>query len=433
MAYNSLLEKLKLAGVDTTGLENEQNSLLPGERSTEITPSIFDSVSSQYQDQIKKDNIDELPSQEQVPSLAKSKEMPKMAQPESPDSKMDSTGYQLGTLENLQNAQNKANVLKTMGAFSNIGTDLLNTSKGIGDMFVSNPNKVAYSKDTGQSLSEAGDTVLKNQKDTVENQKNDPKSQTSASMRDVMKKMGFPVSENVSAADLEKKFPAISQIYNARESEKSRAAMAKENREARLEAAKLAAETKKEAKDEKKEQKTNDYIFAAQKAAEPIVKNYTKSKLAADSVRSMKGENPAEQITALYSLVKGLDPDSAVREGEVGLAQSISSIMGRAETLFNKASTGGVVDTKTLENLKKEIIRLEGDAKKSYDTRMGTYRNQFKSRGISEDRLNELDPYATTVSKKQDPKIEEYAKAHLGGDYNKAKAILTGRGYKPNE
>ena len=46
----------------------------------------------------------------------------------------------------------------------------------------------------------------------------------------------------------------------------------------------------------------------------------------ADKVIANPG-NAANQLMALYSLVKGLDPDSAVREGELSLAQSTQSYL----------------------------------------------------------------------------------------------------------
>lgn len=334
----------------------------------------------------------------------------KSVAPEQAPIEAPTEGYQLGTLENLEKAQNQARILRMLGGLSDAGDSFNQGALNALNLSTSKP--ITLGAGGGNNLRNEADKREKDHTARVENQKNDPKSQASAQMRDLVKKMGFPVSDNVSAQDLEKKFPGLSNIFTQREAQAAR----KEDREAqreflreqhaydretRKELKAMENEKKKEEKESKATEKTNDYIATTAQRVQPIVKNYAKAKMAADTVRSMTGDNPAEEITALYSLVKGLDPDSAVREGEVGLAKSISSVMGRVEAAFGKLSNGQVLDKQTLDNLKKEIVRLEGDSKSSYDSRMGIYKNQLKARGIADDRMNEIDPYYQS-SQKQD-------------------------------
>jgi hypothetical protein len=156
---------------------------------------------------------------------------------------------------------------------------------------------------------------------------------------------------------------------------------------------KLKEATKEEEKEkegiEKKKKAQDDWLTGASKAVKGITDNYDKLYAAAESAKTMTGKNPAEDITALYGFVKVLDPTSAVKEGEVNLARSISSLMGKAEVLFNSVLRGDRVDTASVNKLKQEILRLEQVGRKTYDRRMTPFREQAKSRGL-ENRIKNL-------------------------------------------
>jgi hypothetical protein len=134
--------------------------------------------------------------------------------------------------------------------------------------------------------------------------------------------------------------------------------------------------------------------FATSKTA-PIRSSYSAIQNAA-RLSSTGTKNPAEDITALYSFVKNLDPNSSVREGEVGLARDISSIQGKVQTYFNKVSNGDSLDSKTVDNLKKEILRMADSQKQSYNTEMAAYKAGAKNRGVPESRYVEFDPQHST-------------------------------------
>jgi hypothetical protein len=164
----------------------------------------------------------------------------------------------------------------------------------------------------------------------------------------------------------------------------------------------MAMLAREDAKKDKLDQRNLDFLAGTSKSAAKLVDGFTSAKLAGDAVRNSTGKNPGEQVTALYSFVKTLDPGSAVKEGEVALAQSMSSVMGKVETAFNKVGKGQVVDSETISNINKEILRLEELSKKSYDTRLGIYREQISARGIPEDAMKQVDPYYTPKGQRKE-------------------------------
>jgi len=91
----------------------------------------------------------------------------------------------------------------------------------------------------------------------------------------------------------------------------------------------------------------------------------------------------AGDISSLYSFVKLLDSSSAVREGEVGLAQTIAGYQGLVKSWFEKAK-GGVLDP--------EIVRqIKVEARKLYEATHSRYSNWTKNYEEEARRLS-IDP-----------------------------------------
>lgn len=233
-----------------------------------------------------------------------------------------------------------------------------------------------------------------NNKEELE--KADPNSAVSKTMRDALSGMGVKIPANASYSTMEKLAPQLMANQQFKERMADRALQ----REMMLQNKQLANDTKSN-------DKQNSYLqFATNKTA-PIRAAYSTIQAAA-KLASSKSSNPAEDITTLYSFVKNLDPNSSVREGEVGLARDIASVQGKVSTYFNKIQNGDSLDTKTVDNLKKEIIRLAKSQKHSYDTEMSAYKAGAKNRGISEDRFNEFDPYGNSQpSESLEPKTNK--------------------------
>lgn len=135
--------------------------------------------------------------------------------------------------------------------------------------------------------------------------------------------------------------------------------------------------------------------------ADPIINNAIKGQTAiaiADQVLANPAAAP-NQLKALYSLVKNLDPDSAVREGEISLAQQTQSYYSTWKTALDRVNTGAVIAPETaaaLANATKELATAwESTAKK----RQKQYEAQASGAGIKDafsEYLQTSDlPYAT--------------------------------------
>lgn len=265
-----------------------------------------------------------------------------------------------------------------------------------------------YSKTGGKALEDQAkliDQPVTDLEKRVENQENDPKSTASVAMRGMALKMGFKFNENISAADIKKQIPQMTSLQTHADAAEALKMRQAERMQDRMDSRK-----------DKKDSKDNDYLFNASKSAKSLVDNYTKTKLAGDSVRSATGKNPAEQITTLYNLVSTLDPASTVREGEVSLAQGMTSLMGRVETAFQKVKAGQIVDTQTLEHMKQEILRLEKNQEASYRSRMGIYEKQLRARGMGAESMEMIDPYyKASTTHTQSPGGNEIARKDKNG------------------
>lgn len=75
--------------------------------------------------------------------------------------------------------------------------------------------------------------------------------------------------------------------------------------------------------------------------------------------------NATNQLKALYTLVTALDPNSAVKEGEVALAQQAQSFLSRFGTSLERISSGKIIDTDTalaMARASKELAGVWEDA-----------------------------------------------------------------------
>jgi len=95
-------------------------------------------------------------------------------------------------------------------------------------------------------------------------------------------------------------------------------------------------------------------------------------------------ENAANQLKSLYILVKGLDPNSAVREGEIGLAESTQSYLQRFNTALVRISEGRSVDPKTAIQLATATKELFDVWKQVGDRRINAYKSQAKGLNIGD-------------------------------------------------
>lgn len=96
-------------------------------------------------------------------------------------------------------------------------------------------------------------------------------------------------------------------------------------------------------------------------------------KQAIDAILSLdEGKtNGVEELSAIYSMVKALDPTSVVREGEIDLLNQAQSLVGRIQNLAGKAQAGHLLTPAVLKQMKQAATNLKNIAKKTYDWRRG--------------------------------------------------------------
>jgi len=385
----------------------------------------FDPSKFAQDEQPEKPQLD-VPSGDQTFSESEGSEIEAPAPVEMPSAAQQALleqGFTNATVQNLMEAQKAANQNRLI---ANIMQGTGQIGAGIAGLGAKSQVKPIDFK----NLLENADVPVEQFKQQVETEKKDPNSQYSVGFRNfakpIIKQLGIDESlvEKMSGEQLGSLIPQLRSMYNEKvEGEYKKQALA--------EAAKLRKASEEEKKEDKKTKNDNDWIFNASKSVKGIADSYSKIYGAAESVKSMTGKNPAEDVAVLYDFVKTLDPNSAVREGEVGLARSMASLKGKAEVLFNSVTKGDVIDKKTVDNLKKEILRLEQTGKKTYDQRMEPFRKQAKARGL-EGRVEEFDPFYQSKSLESSPSInkdvQDYANEHFKGNYQAAEAYLKFKG-----
>ncbi len=282
-----------------------------------------------------------------------------------------------------------------------------------------------------EGLAKDADRPVKQYLDRQSQEKEDPNSSISQGYRNLMKQFGVEVKGKASASDLEKIYPQIQRAYEARENRDARKEMAQLRRE------EMAA-NKETTQKYKQDTQNNQFIYNASnkllKHAEGMQKLRRAESLIDEAVANPSGIN---DVSALYQVISALDPESVVREGEIGLARQTSGLWGKLSLLISQISTNPkLITKKSLKDMQSLIGQLKDVGESEYNKRRDVFFKQASSRGVSEDRFGEIDPYFSEKKEMKastgDPKINEYAKQYKL-DYNSAKQLLMKRGYKPNE
>jgi len=107
----------------------------------------------------------------------------------------------------------------------------------------------------------------------------------------------------------------------------------------------------------------------------------------ADQVIANPG-SAANQLKALYTLVKGLDPDSAVREGEISLAEKTQSYIEKWQTSLERVNAGKILSEDVATDLANATKELFGVWKQVGDRRTNAYKSQAQGLNIG-DQFNE--------------------------------------------
>jgi len=107
------------------------------------------------------------------------------------------------------------------------------------------------------------------------------------------------------------------------------------------------------------------------------IKNLTKS------IDANPG-SAGNQLIALYTLVKNLDPNSAVREGELDLAQRTNSYLGKFQDSLAKLSEGRVLNPAALKELTAATNLLADEWVKTSQRRQKQFKSQAAIFGLEE-------------------------------------------------
>lgn len=121
-------------------------------------------------------------------------------------------------------------------------------------------------------------------------------------------------------------------------------------------------------------------------AKDEIIRQYDSSK-GAIAVANQVIADPSKatnQLKTLYLLVKNLDPTSAVREGELSLAQSTQSYFDKFKTSITRISKGQVLSPSAALELAQATKELFGTWELSKKARDARYASQARVSGIED-------------------------------------------------
>jgi hypothetical protein len=92
-------------------------------------------------------------------------------------------------------------------------------------------------------------------------------------------------------------------------------------------------------------------------------------------------ENAASQLNLIYAYIKGLDTDSAVREGEIDLVKSIDSYTGKFQNEFDRIGKGRSIRPEVAKQIAQGAKDLIATITKTAERKEAVYRAQAKQNG----------------------------------------------------
>lgn len=216
-----------------------------------------------------------------------------------------------------------------------------------------------------------------------EAEKNDPKSETSVAMRNLLKEQGVKVPDNISAAFIEKQYPQFANIINRREAAQAR------KEEMKLRFAEIASR-----KDESKEEKKDKFIQALRKettsgALGKMFSNYnTATRMGSALEEFAKNPTAYSDYATLMGGLKALQGDeSVVREAEVRLGMSATSLANKAKNWTDRLVTGKSLQPSQRDEMVKAVKVLSETARKQYADAVSPIMKQAEGIGINKDLL----------------------------------------------
>lgn len=248
-------------------------------------------------------------------------------------------------------------------------------------------------------------------KDMLTTQEQDPDSPMSKMFNDYAKQMGFNLKGRMSYAQGKELMPKLAAQF---EKEQDRAFKGEENNLNRLvQLARIEEmkQTKADAKESKGEEQSNRFIERRADKLATHAKAFGELRQAKAMIDSaMKDPSGVKDVSALYSIIKALDPASVVREGEVALAGRAKGLWGNLSTQLSQITANPrLLNEKVIKDMASAIDDLYGIAEREYGLRRDVTFKQAKARGINEERFGELDPYFDSKGQVPEQKQETSA------------------------
>lgn len=225
----------------------------------------------------------------------------------------------------------------------------------------------------------------------------DPNSEHSASVRSLatswLKMSGLDNIANtiqgMSAEQIDKKFPFISNLVNAKMAQDS-----KKEQAALLVGQKIEAKKTKE--EEAKYGKEYNLSKAVAKTDDTL--KYSQGVYNLEQFKNVVSSDPsgALDVALIYDYIKALDPNSAVREGEVDLVRTSSPFLQNVANLPQRITKGSLLPASTRAAILANIERFNQAKKKQFLSHLKPIANQIKTNKLNADNIFIGTPGVTT-------------------------------------
>lgn len=276
--------------------------------------------------------------------------------------------------------------------------------------------KAAEEKQESEYKKKTRETIM-----ASEAQANDPKSEYSKNHRQLAQAMldmaGLQslskTLEGMSASEIDKKFPMFSNLATAKQAQDTKRELAAATRAGAL----SSAGEKKEAKKFEQETKLSSTVA---KLDEKL--KYSQGVYNLESFKEAVKSNPSGTLDVglIYDYIKALDPNSAVREGEVDLITKASPFLQNVTNLPAKVTKGSMLPPQVRQQILKNIEMFNAAKKKQFLSNLKPIKNQIDKYGLEADNILLDTPGISTEDLYKRPEeIVQEAKAASSGEPKK--------------
>lgn len=192
-------------------------------------------------------------------------------------------------------------------------------------------------------------------------EKEDPNSPVSQGYRQLAKAMGFDIKGTASAADLEKLYPQLSNIYTQREAQATRRDIARENRESKLEQLKLKLAGTQDAKAQ--QQTTKRFDDLNKKLVSELASSRTSFGIDAKTLQGVQN---------VKALIQGKDPNDLDNREVYEVAKVLDRILSQGAPTISGSSK---LTPETARGLVSKYLEFFTNKRRSADA--GSFINRF--------------------------------------------------------